>query len=143
MNITLVALLVAAVLGIGVFPWRIALQHLTIAEFFVIQGTTYLLGGLIWRYASNSTTIPSSRGIFIGLGTCLVYFVAMSGCNYIFANTNGLQMAVATAITAAYPIVTALVAVILARKMFAPSQVAFLLMAVVGVVGLSFTGSPK
>lgn len=143
MNPIVVALLIAVVMGLGVFPWTAALRQISSPEYLAIEGVFFLIGGTIWRLASGPLAMPSTKGIFLGLGTAAVYFLIMAGLNYVFAGVTGLQVAIVTAITAAYPIVTALVAAVLARKMLSPTQTVFLLMAVGGVVGMAFTTAPK
>jgi drug/metabolite transporter (DMT)-like permease len=138
-NPNYVAMAVAVVLGVLVPFWNATLKRLTAAEFMLVLGGVYIVIGAVWyfRAAQFRALAPASYGV--ALVTALLYASSFIAMCYVFGHPT-VNLPIATAITAAYPVVTAVVALVFLGQRFTLQESFFFLMAVGGVVGLGLTG---
>ncbi len=142
-NLNLVAVLVAIQLGVSTFFWSRALNHqLSGPVLIMIVGVVYFVGGGVWSlYAAycGQKIMISPTGVGFGLLTAAIYFSALIGFSYIF-RAEGPALARVTAISSAYPVVTAILVVAVSRKMLNVKEALCILGIVIFVVGLSLAG---
>lgn len=139
MNPNLAAVIVAIVLGFAIIPWNIALKQVSGGQLFVAIGIVYVIGGMLQAKFWTGTRSLTGTSIAWAFGTAIIYFISITGCNYIFGHPTA-RLPIVTAITAGYPIVTAIFAAALKKQMLTLAEIFFLTLAVGGIVGLSLTG---
>lgn len=134
-----VAMGASVVLGVLVIFWSVTLKRLTGTEFMMVLGATYLILGTL-QYVVNGQYRPLTLGsLGIALGTSVLYAMSFVAMNYVFGHPK-VNLPIATAITAAYPVVTAIVAMAFMGQRFTLREAVFFCMAVGGVVGLGLSG---
>lgn len=140
MNIhpNLAALGAALLFGIVVFPWKSTVVTLGQSGMFLFVGATYLATGIILYRMSGFSSQLTGRVATIGVVMALMYVGALLCCNYAFAHPNA-NLPIAAAITAAYPLVSAAITVVLLGQRFTFRETVFFLMAVIGVSGLGLS----
>lgn len=140
MNPNLAAVLGAFLLGLFVFPWRSTTQALGLSGYFLFAGSGFLVTGLA-LYARQGLASPmTARALGIALAMVALYVPAILFCSVAFS-APGVNVPVVTAITAAYPVVTAAISLGLGQR-FTLRETAFFLLAVVGVIGLGLSSRP-
>lgn len=140
LNLNFVAIGVAVFLGAAVMLWSAALKRVSGGEFFVILGLAYCLAGLIKFRISGDKFVTSGPAITITILCAVVYVCALIGFNYMYARAEGPQVATVTAISATYPAIVAILVAVTSSKMLTWREILFLVIAVIGVVGLSLSG---
>lgn len=141
------AVLVAMLYGVGVFPWVALMGRVGMPGVFLFVGGTYLLAG-IGTYLAFGFSNPvtwSSAGL--GVATGIIYAVTVGVCSAMFGHPR-VNVPVANAITATYPIVTVLVGAVLAavglmHQRITGWQAFFLVTGMASVAGLALSGNEK
>lgn len=141
MNPYLLALIASVCFGVVVFPWQDTLKNLGLSGFMCLMGVTYFTTGMVVLFKEGMPPAINALTLSVGAITALLYVTALLLCSNVFAR-QGINTPVATAITAAYPIWTTLVSVLILGKRLTLTETIFLLMVVVGVVGLGLTTRP-
>jgi drug/metabolite transporter (DMT)-like permease len=137
-NPNYVAVATSVLLGVLVLFWSATLKRINGIEFMLVLGVTYLLlGSVQYIQAGQYRAIPLTS-IGVALFTAALYAGSFIAMNYIFGHPK-VNLPIATAITAAYPVVTAAVAFVLMGQRFTLRETVFFCMAVGGVVGLGLS----
>lgn len=141
MHSTLLATLVAILWGVTAVFWTITLRKMSGGSLFVILGTSYLVVGITLR-AFTAVERSHDGGLHWALLTSVCYIAAAIGCNYLFGNPR-VNLPIVTAITGAYPLITAILAAFMMKQVPTPKEIFFILMTTGGIVGLSLSSSKQ
>ena len=137
-NPNYVAMGTSVLLGVLVLFWSATLKRITGNEFMLVLGLSYLLlGVMLYTRAGQFRALPLAS---LGLAavTAVLYASSFIAMNYVFGHPK-VNLPIATAITAAYPVVTAAVAFLVQGQRFSLRESVFFCMAVGGVVGLGLS----
>jgi drug/metabolite transporter (DMT)-like permease len=140
-NPYLLAFVASVCFGVVVFPWQATLRSVGLAGFLGVTGAVYFFTGLVvyMRFGiPEKVTFMSGGAALLSAG---LYTIALVLCSYVFSR-QGINVSVAAAITAAYPAWTTLIAVLVLRQRLSVTESAFLLLILVGVIGLALSSKP-
>lgn len=132
------ALIASFLLGVMVILWNMVLDRMPMSQIFLFLGCSYVLTAAVTRLFSEPFSPLSLSNAVLVSGFCVAYIASVIFCSVAFGHAD-VNMPIATAITAAYPVVTALFAVLFQSQRFTGYELLFFLMAVGGVVGMSLT----
>jgi bacterial/archaeal transporter family protein len=110
---------------------KIALNHISFASLFIYDCLAYLIGGLIALYFNEFKLETNYKGIIYSL----LYGAAgiIATLLFILAVTKG-KASLVTAITAAYPCVTILLAIIFLNENLTLKQFFGIILSIAGVI---------
>ncbi len=134
-----VAMGASILLGALTLFWSMTLKRVTGSEFMIVLGVTYLvIGSAQYVWGGQYRTLPLV-GFGVALFTAVLYACSFIAMNYVFGHPS-VNLPIASAITAAYPVVTAIITFVLMGQRFTLRETVFFCMAVGGVVGLGLSG---
>jgi drug/metabolite transporter (DMT)-like permease len=140
-NPNLAAFLGSLCLGINVIFWNISLRRLGPAELFVSFGVAFILTGIVHYWIAGTHRQLTAGSVGIVLLTTVIYVGAIIFMNAAFGHPR-VNLPIATAITAAYPVVTAVISMVVLGQRFTGREALFFTMTVVGVMGLGLFSKP-
>lgn len=129
------ALLAAIFFAVVAFPWNATLKRIDIPVLFVIMGIAYIVTGICYHALTGTQTRVNFSGVGWGIVAAVIMMVAMVFYSYMLGHPS-VNIPVAITITAAYPVLTALISYFFIGQRFSVAEVIFIAMAVGGVVGL-------
>lgn len=138
MNPNMAALLAALCFAVMVYPWRATILNLGPAGVFLFAGCAFLLTGAVYWLRQGFAGPLTVHTAGMALAFVAIYVTALVMCGLAFGHPKA-NVPIATAITAVYPIGTALIAVVLLGQRFTLLETIFFLMAVGGVAGLGLS----
>jgi uncharacterized membrane protein len=137
MSAYLAAALVAVLWGLAMVFWELSMQKINALQLILIIGVVYSITAIIWVLVSGEQiNFALNSGWAWGTLTALIYVLAMVGISYAITRP-GANLSAITAISASYPVITALFVAI--QKWRAPSlpEAFFILLIIGGVIGLT------
>jgi drug/metabolite transporter (DMT)-like permease len=134
----LAACVAAVLFGLVVFPWRATIVSLGQPGVFLFTGGAYVLMGIVLMATVGFAQPMTLRSGALAALTAVMYLCALLCCNYAFGHSE-VNLPIAAAITAAYPLISAAITVVLLGQRFSLRETVFFMMAVVGVVGLGLS----
>jgi drug/metabolite transporter (DMT)-like permease len=138
-NPNYIAMATSVLLGVLVLFWSMTLKRITGTEFMLVLGVAYLLlGSVQYVWGAQFRPLPLTA-LGLAFFTAVLYAGSFLAMNYVFGHPK-VNLPIATAITAAYPVVTAAVAFVVMGQRFTLRETVFFTMAVGGVVGLGLSG---
>ncbi len=135
----LLALASAVFLGVGVTFWQMTLQKMSSFQLLILFGVTYFIVGLIGVFFEGNGFNFSIGNLRLAIPTSILYATAVVLCGFALGHPQS-KMTITAAIIAAYPVVTAILDVVIKKQSFSLKEIIFLLMTTGGIIGFSLSG---
>lgn len=138
-NPNFLAFLAALGFGLMLIPWNRTLQNMGNPQFLVIIGVMYVIIGLAQQSLQNGKTNFAIGPMTLAVFATLIYIFAITSFNFAVA-APGAKLGVIAAITATYPAIATISAVIFEKQAPTLQELSLITLTIVGVVGLSLIG---
>lgn len=133
------AFLAAMGFGLMLIPWNKTLQNMGNPQFSVIIGLAFVIAGISQQQIWGGKINLASGAIFQAVFGTIFYVAALTSFNFAVAAPNA-KIGVVAAITASYPIIGTLAAIVFNSQIPTLRESFFIVMAGAGVIGLSLSG---
>ena len=138
-NPNILALLAALGFGFMLIPWDKTLRNMGNPQFSVIIGVLFIFVGLAQQFLRGGKTNFSIVPLALAVFAALIYMFALTSFNFAIVSP-GAKLGVVAAICATYPMIGMLAAAVFMKQLPTLQQFIFIMVAGVGIVGLSLSG---